>query len=359
MKILVTGGCGFIGSAFILQQLSLGRTVLNLDVLSYAGNPENLYSAACSPNYYFAHGDIGDRVLVSGLLQEFCPDAVVNFAAETHVDRSIVDPTPFFKTNAYGTASLLIETLNWWKNLSKAQRESFRFLHISTDEVFGSLSGDEAAFSEESPYRPRSPYSASKAAADFYVRSFHETYGLPTLITNCSNNYGPRQYPEKFIPLLIINALQGKRLPIYGNGANIRDWLYVEDHCQAIDTVLTRSHPGETYNIGGNCEQSNLDIAHAVTKMLDKIKPRADKKSYSDQIAFVKDRPGHDFRYAINTEKICRDFGWRPTHTLASGLHDTIIWYLANNGWLETIKSRSYKEWYELNYAEPRFEDEK
>lgn len=359
MKILVTGGCGFIGSAFILQQLSLGRTVLNLDVLSYAGNPENLYSAASSPNYYFVHGDIGDRVLVSGLLQKFCPDAIVNFAAETHVDRSIHDPTPFFKTNANGTASLLIETLNWWKELSKAHRESFRFLHISTDEVYGSLTPNEAAFSEDSPYRPRSPYSASKAAADFYVRSFHETYGLPTLITNCSNNYGPRQYPEKFIPLLIINALQKKHLPIYGDGTNIRDWLYVEDHCQAIDTVLTRSHPGETYNIGGNCEKSNLDIAHAITHTLDEIKPRADGKSYSDLITFVKDRPGHDFRYAINAEKIRHDFGWRPMHSLVSGLHDTISWYLSNDGWLETIKSRSYKDWYELNYAEPRFEEEK
>lgn len=352
MKILVTGGAGFIGSCFVLQRIEAGDKILNLDKLTYSGNLMNLVSVENSPLYSFQKGDIGDEKLVKTLLQEFMPDAIVNFAAETHVDRSIVDPDAFVRTNVMGTSVLLRCVKEWWEKLPRQQKESFRFHHISTDEVFGTLSMTDPAFTEQTPFAPNSPYSASKASSDHFVRAFHETYGLPTLITNCSNNYGPRQFPEKLIPLMTLNALKGLPLPIYGTGENIRDWLHVEDHCEAIYEVLTRGRVGETYNVGGNSERNNLTIVNAICDVLDELRPREDKISYKSQITFVKDRPGHDLRYAIDAGKIQSELGWSPSHHFESGLKETIQWYLDNPEWVEQIQSGEYQNWLNTNYKE-------
>lgn len=352
MKFLVTGGAGFIGSCFILQRITKGDSVLNLDKLTYAGNLDNLAEITNSPNYFFVHGDIADKSLTVRLLREFRPDVVVNFAAESHVDRSILDPDTFLQTNVIGTCNLLSETLRYWKCLDEAAKETFRFLHVSTDEVFGSLTKEEPPFTETSPYKPNSPYSASKASADHFVRAFNKTYGLPTLITHCSNNYGPRQYPEKLIPLMVLNAVSGKELPIYGTGSNIRDWIHVEDHCAAIDLVARKAAPGAVYNIGGNSEYSNLQIVQAITKILDDVRPREDGRSYFEQVRFVKDRPGHDFRYAINSSKIFKELGWKPDYSFQTGLRETVLWYLNNPEWVEHVKNKQYSDWMILNYEE-------
>ena len=303
-------------------------------------------------NYSFIRGDIGDRTLVNKLLREFKPQAVVNFAAETHVDRSVVDPKSFVQSNVVGTTNLLLESLDYWRSLEQGSKTQFRFHHISTDEVYGTLGLEDAPFTEETAYSPNSPYSASKASSDHFVRAFHETYGLPTLISNCSNNYGPRQFPEKLIPLMILNAIEGKPLPIYGTGKNIRDWLYVNDHCDAISIILEKAIPGESYNIGGNCEKNNLEVVGAIVKILDKEYPRNDGKSYSEQIMFVKDRPGHDLRYAINASKIKKELGWTPSSNFNQGIRDTVLWYLSNEEWVRNIKNGNYQDWIKQNYEE-------
>lgn len=354
MKFLVTGGAGFIGSCFILQRIADGDSVLNLDKLTYAGNFDNLATVSNHPNYFFIHGDIADKTLSARLFKEFKPDVVINFAAESHVDRSILDPDAFLQTNVIGTCSLLSETLRYWQNLEQKAKENFRFLHISTDEVFGSLTKEEPPFTEMSQYKPNSPYSASKASADHFVRAFNKTYGLPTLITHCSNNYGPRQYPEKLIPLIILNALAGKELPIYGDGSNIRDWIHVEDHCSAIDLVVRKAAPGAVFNIGGNSEFSNLKIVREITEILDEVNPRKDGCSYFDQVRFVKDRPGHDFRYAINSNKIFKELGWRPSYSFHTGLRETVVWYLNNPRWIKNVKNKHYSDWMKLNYEDKR-----
>ena len=354
MKFLVTGGAGFIGSCFILQRIADGDSVLNLDKLTYAGNFDNLATVSNHPNYFFIHGDIADKTLSARLFKEFKPDVVINFAAESHVDRSILDPDAFLQTNVIGTCSLLSETLRYWQNLEQKAKENFRFLHISTDEVFGSLTKEEPPFTEMSQYKPNSPYSASKASADHFVRAFNKTYGLPTLITHCSNNYGPRQYPEKLIPLIILNAVAGKELPVYGDGANIRDWIHVEDHCSAIDLVVRNAAPGAVYNIGGNSEFSNLKIVREITEILDEVNPRKDGCSYFDQVRFVKDRPGHDFRYAINSNKIFKELGWRPSYSFHTGLRETVVWYLNNPRWIKNVKNKHYSDWMKLNYEDKR-----
>lgn len=328
MRLLVTGGAGFIGSNFILRRTAKGDSILNLDKLTYSGNLENLASVKGNTNYSFVRGDIGDRALVNKILGEFKPQAIVNFAAETHVDRSVVDPNSFVQSNVVGTTNLLLESLDYWRSLEEEKKRQFRFHHISTDEVYGTLGFEDAPFTEETAYSPNSPYSASKASSDHFVRAFHETYGLPTLISNCSNNYGPRQFPEKLIPLMILNAIEGKPLPIYGNGKNIRDWLHVNDHCDAISTILKKAVPGESYNVGGNCEKNNLEVVGAVVKILDKECPRSDGKSYSEQITFVKDRPGHDLRYAIDASKIKKELRWSPSFNFDQGIRDTVLWYL-------------------------------
>lgn len=351
-KLLVTGGAGFIGSCFVLQRIAAGDKILNLDKLTYSGNLMNLLEVSDNPNYTFVRGDIGDEGLINRLLREFEPDAVVNFAAESHVDRSIVDPDSFVRTNVMGTSVLLRCVKDWWMTLSEEAKQAFRFHHISTDEVFGTLSMTDPAFTEETPFAPNSPYSASKASSDHFVRAFHETFGLPTVITNCSNNYGPRQFPEKFIPLVTLNAVQGKVLPIYGTGENIRDWLHVEDHCEAIYEVLTRGRIGETYNIGGRSERNNLTIVHSICEILDAVQPRNDGKSYKEQITFVKDRPGHDLRYAINCSKIEKELGWVPRHSFEEGLKETVMWYLSNDEWVRQVQSGEYRQWIETNYAE-------
>lgn len=351
-KLLVTGGAGFIGSCFVLQRIAAGDKILNLDKLTYSGNLINLSEVSDNPNYSFVRGDIGDEGLINRLLREFEPDAVVNFAAESHVDRSIVDPDSFVRTNVMGTSVLLRCVKDWWLTLSEEAKQAFRFHHISTDEVFGTLSMTDPAFTEETPFAPNSPYSASKASSDHFVRAFHETFGLPTVITNCSNNYGPRQFPEKLIPLVTLNAVQGKVLPIYGTGENIRDWLHVEDHCEAIYEVLTRGRIGETYNIGGRSERNNLTIVHSICEILDAVQPRNDGKSYKEQITFVKDRPGHDLRYAINCSKIEKELGWVPRHTFEEGLKETVMWYLSNDEWVRQVQSGEYRQWIETNYAE-------
>ncbi len=336
MKIFTTGGCGFIGSNFILQNIALHQnTILNLDKLTYAGNSDNLEHLNKNNNYQFVHGDICDKNTVSSIFNEFLPDVVVNFAAESHVDRSIDGPMIFIKTNVLGTANLLNEAMNYWIN-----NKNFIFLHISTDEVFGSL-GKKGLFNELSHYKPNSPYSASKASSDHLVRAWNHTYGLPTLITNCSNNYGPYQFPEKLIPLVITNCLDEKPLPVYGKGENIRDWLYVEDHVDAINNVLSNGRAGETYNIGGNNEITNIDIVKTICYILDEIKPRASGESYKKLIMFVSDRPGHDFRYAIDSTKIKNEVGWFPKESFKTGIRKTIQWYIDNEKWWRRIKKNN------------------
>lgn len=352
MRLLVTGGAGFIGSNFILRRTAKGDSILNLDKLTYSGNLENLASVKGNTNYSFVRGDIGDRALVNKILGEFKPQAIVNFAAETHVDRSVVDPNSFVQSNVVGTTNLLLESLDYWRSLEEEKKRQFRFHHISTDEVYGTLGFEDAPFTEETAYSPNSPYSASKASSDHFVRAFHETYGLPTLISNCSNNYGPRQFPEKLIPLMILNAIEGKPLPIYGNGKNIRDWLHVNDHCDAISTILKKAVPGEFYNVGGNCEKNNLEVVGAVVKILDKECPRSDGKSYSEQITFVKDRPGHDLRYAIDASKIKKELRWSPSFNFDQGIRDTVLWYLNNEEWVRNVKNGSYQDWIKQNYEE-------
>lgn len=352
MKLLITGGAGFIGSNFILNRIEKGDQVVNLDKLTYSGNLNNLVSVQNRENYSFVRGDIGDKSLVRKIFSECRPDAVVNFAAETHVDRSVIDPESFVRTNVLGTSNLLLETLEYWKSLSQEEKAKFRFHHISTDEVYGSLGFEDPAFTENTAYAPNSPYSASKASSDHFVRAFHETYGLPTLISNCSNNYGPRQFPEKLIPLMVLNAIEGKPLPIYGNGKNIRDWLHVFDHCDAISLILEKSKPGECYNVGGNSEKNNLEVVAAIINVLDQEVPRPDGKSYSEQIHFVKDRPGHDLRYAINADKIKKDLGWTPKFNFDQGIRETVLWYLANDDWVKNVKDGSYQDWIKKNYEE-------
>ena len=349
--ILVTGGAGFIGANFILDWLSASdEPVLNLDKLTYAGNLENLAALQGDPRYAFVQGDIGDQALVDRLLAQHRPRAIVNFAAESHVDRSIHGPGEFIQTNIVGTFSLLESVRAYYATLDDAGRAAFRFLHVSTDEVYGSLEKDAPAFSETNRYEPNSPYSASKAASDHLVRAYHHTYGLPVVTTNCSNNYGPWQFPEKLIPLMIANALAGKPLPIYGDGQQIRDWLYVSDHCVAIRRVLEAGRLGETYNIGGWNEKPNLDIVHAICDLLGELRPRADGKSYREQITYVTDRPGHDRRYAIDATKIERELGWRPAETFETGIRKTIQWYLDHAQWVANVQSGAYREWVEKNY---------
>jgi len=350
--ILVTGGAGFIGSNFILQQLAAdaATSVVNLDKLTYAGNLRNLEAIATDRRYEFAHGDIGDRSLVRGLLERHQPFAIVHFAAESHVDRSIRGPDDFIRTNVDGTFALLEEVRAYWTRLSGDKSRSFRFLHISTDEVYGSLGPNDSPFSEITAYAPNSPYSASKAASDHLVRAYHHTYGLPTLTTNCSNNYGRFQFPEKLIPLMILNALNGKPLPVYGDGQNVRDWIYVADHCDAVALVLARGVPGETYNIGGWNEKPNLEIVQAVCDIVDEMAPRAGG-SRRELITFVKDRPGHDRRYAMDARKIERELGWRPKETFETGIRKTIRWYLENEEWAKDVTSGSYRQWISTQYS--------
>ncbi len=350
--IIVTGGAGFIGSNFVNAWVKLGLgKVINLDKLTYAGNMENLAGIEHESTHIFVHADIGDRDVVNNLLKTHRPRAVVNFAAESHVDRSIHAPGEFIQTNIVGTFNLLEEVRAYWTELNDADKTSFRFLHVSTDEVYGSLGPSDAAFKETNPYEPNSPYSASKAASDHLVRAYHHTYGLPTLTTNCSNNYGPYHFPEKLIPLVIHNALSGKPLPIYGNGSNIRDWLYVGDHCSAIRRVLEAGKVGETYNIGGWNEKTNLDVVHTLCDILDKKMPKP-QGSYRDQITFVQDRPGHDQRYAIDATKIERELGWKPAETFETGIQKTVDWYLANQEWVAHVTSGEYKNWMSKNYSE-------
>jgi len=341
--ILVTGGAGFIGSNFVRQWVEEEKTpVVNLDKLTYAGNLDSLADVADSPLYLFVQGDVCDGPLVSRLLSEHHPRAVVNFAAESHVDRSIDGPAAFVETNVVGTFRLLEAARQYWSGLAEPQQSQFRFLHVSTDEVYGSL-GPTGLFSEETPYAPNSPYSASKAAADHFVRAYHHTYGLPAVVTNCSNNYGPYQFPEKLIPLMILNALEGKPLPVYGDGQQVRDWLYVEDHCRAVRAVLAGGIPGETYNVGGNCERTNLDVVRTITAIVDRLSADLPHRPCSSLITFVADRPGHDRRYAIDAGKIRRQLGWEPKEDFQSGLERTVRWYLENPDWVERVTSGKYR----------------
>jgi len=341
--ILITGGAGFIGSNLVHYCLEHEDfTLINLDKLTYAGNPESLLSVQNHPRHVFIEGDICDRDLLKDLFQTYQPQAVLHLAAESHVDRSIDGPGEFIQTNVVGTFQLLEAARKYWAALPEEKQRAFRFLHVSTDEVYGSL-GKEGYFTEESRYQPSSPYSASKASSDHIVRAHYHTYGLPTLITNCSNNYGPRQFPEKLIPLMVLNALEGRDLPVYGDGRNVRDWLYVEDHCRALLTALADGRPGDTYNIGGNHEKSNIDVVQTICRLLDEMSPRTDGKPYLDQIVFVKDRPGHDFRYAINASKIQRTLGWQPVESFESGLRRTVEWYLSNREWCAHVQDGSYK----------------
>lgn len=343
-SLLVTGGCGFIGSNFILEMLEKHPElrVINLDALTYAGNPENLASVEDDDRYHFCHGRIGDDVLVSKLLREHGVDAVVNFAAESHVDRSIDNPAAFVETNVLETTRLLHVARGYFQELSGGSRERFRFLHVSTDEVYGTLEQGSAAFSETTPFAPNSPYAASKAASDHLVRSYHHTFGLPVVTTNCSNNYGPFQFPEKLIPLMIANAVEGKPLPVYGDGSNIRDWLYVRDHARAIEVALERGRLGETYCVGGDAERNNLTVVHTVCRILDQLRPKPEGE-YADQITFVKDRPGHDFRYAIDASKIANELGWKPTVSFDEGMERTVRWYLENEAWSRAIHENTYQ----------------
>ncbi|AVR88929.1 dTDP-glucose 4,6-dehydratase [Thauera aromatica] len=349
--ILVTGGAGFIGANFVLDWLAGGgEPVLNLDALTYAGNLETLASVDGDPAHRFVHGDICDRALLERLLAAHRPRAIVHFAAESHVDRSIHGPGAFVRTNVEGTFTLLEAARAYWSALPQGEREAFRFLHVSTDEVYGSLGPDDPAFTETKTYEPNSPYSASKAASDHLVRAWHHTYGLPVLTTNCSNNYGPFQFPEKLIPLMIVNALAGKPLPVYGDGLNVRDWLYVGDHCSAIRTVLARGRVGETYNIGGWNEITNLDIVHSLCALLDELRPDA-AGSHARLITHVTDRPGHDRRYAIDARKIEHELGWKPAQTFATGIRKTVQWYLDNPRWVANVQSGAYRDWVARNYA--------
>jgi dTDP-glucose 4,6-dehydratase len=354
MTILVTGGAGFIGSNFVLDWCCTAENhsekVVNLDLLTYAGNLENLKSLDGNAAHLFVQGDICDRPLIDALLAEHRPRAVVHFAAESHVDRSIHGPGAFIRTNVEGTFTLLEAARAFWSTLKGAEREQFRFHHVSTDEVYGSLKAGDPAFTETNPYEPNSPYSASKAASDHLVRAWHHTYGLPVVTTNCSNNYGPYHFPEKLIPLIIVNALAGKPLPVYGDGQQIRDWLYVTDHCSAIRAVLARGRLGGTYNIGGWNEKANLDIVHTICRLLDELRPDA-KGPYSRLITHVADRPGHDRRYAIDARKIERDLGWRPVETFETGIRKTVEWYLANAAWVSRVQSGEYRRWIKINYG--------
>ncbi len=349
--ILVTGGAGFIGANFVIDWLAQhSEPVINLDKLTYAGNLENLASLQGDSRHIFVQGDIGDRVLVGKLLAEHQPRAIVNFAAESHVDRSIHGPEDFIQTNIVGTFHLLEEVRGYWNGMSDADKAAFRFLHVSTDEVYGSLGKEDAPFTEETPFAPNSPYSASKASSDHLVRAYHHTYGLPVLTTNCSNNYGPYQFPEKLIPLMILNATRSKALPIYGDGMNVRDWLYVSDHCAAIRVVLENGRVGETYNIGGWNEMPNLDIVHRVCGLLDEFQPNPEGPA-TRLITYVKDRPGHDRRYAIDATKIHRELGWKPAETFETGIRKTVQWYLDNMGWVENVASGAYREWTDKQYG--------
>lgn len=348
--ILVTGGAGFIGSCYVLARCAAGDTVINLDKLTYSGNMENLVSLKDNPRHIFIHGDIRNTELTEYLLKVYQPNGVVHFAAESHVDRSIIDPEAFVRTNVLGTCALLHSVKAWWSSLLESQKNTFRFLHVSTDEVFGALQPSEPAFTEETSYSPNSPYSASKASSDHFVRAFYETYGLPTLISNCSNNYGPRQFPEKLIPLVILNSLVRKPLPVYGTGSNIRDWLHVEDHCTAIQKILEAGQIGQSYNIGGNSERTNLQVVHGICAILDELVP-SPNGSYKNLIKFVTDRPGHDFRYAINCAKLSAELDWVPTYTFETGLRETVIWYLENAEWVRNIQSGEYRSWMQTNYG--------
>ncbi len=360
--ILVTGGAGFIGANFVLDWLAQSdETVINLDALTYAGNLQNLTSLATDQRHIFVHGDIGDSALVTSLLAQHQPRAIINFAAESHVDRSILGPEDFIQTNIVGTFRLLESVRAYWKGLNGETKQDFRFLHVSTDEVYGSLAKDEPAFSETRRYEPNSPYSASKAASDHLVRAYHHTYGLPVLTTNCSNNYGPYHFPEKLIPLMIVNALASKPLPVYGDGQQIRDWLYVKDHCSAIRRVLEAGRIGEVYNIGGCNEKTNIEIVHTVCALLDELRPLSTAHSplttphlalptYRSLITYVADRPGHDRRYAIDASKIEHELGWRPTETFETGIRKTVQWYLDNQGWVSNVQSGAYRTWVEKNY---------
>ncbi|HBO8103068.1 TPA: dTDP-glucose 4,6-dehydratase [Pseudomonas aeruginosa] len=351
MTILVTGGAGFIGSNFVLDWLAQSdEPVINLDKLTYAGNLENLASLDGDARHLFVQGDIGDSALVAKLLADHQPRAILNFAAESHVDRSIHGPEDFIETNIVGTFRLLEAVRAYWNALEPQAQQAFRFLHVSTDEVYGSLGKAEPAFTEKHQYEPNSPYSASKAASDHLVRAYHHTYGLPVLTTNCSNNYGPYHFPEKLIPLMIVNALAGKPLPVYGDGQQIRDWLYVKDHCSAIRRVLEAGVLGETYNVGGWNEKPNLEIVRTVCALLDELRPRADGQPYQQQIAYVTDRPGHDRRYAIDATKLATELGWKPAETFETGIRKTVQWYLDNQTWVNNVLSGDYRQWMETNY---------
>jgi len=350
--ILVTGCAGFIGSNFVHHWLaSHDEPIVNLDKLTYAGNLANLSALAQDKRHIFVQGDIGDKELVSKLLAEHQPRAVLNFAAESHVDRSILGPGEFIQTNVVGTFNLLEAVRAYWSDLDEVKKKNFRFLHVSTDEVYGTLAPQDPPFAETNPFEPNSPYAASKASSDHLVRAWHHTYGLPVLTTNCSNNYGPFHFPEKLIPLVILNALDNKPLPIYGDGQQVRDWLYVQDHCRAIARVLEAGCPGETYNIGGANEKANIDVVKTICARLDALRPRADGKGYAEQITYVKDRPGHDRRYAIDATKIARELDWTPQETFESGIEKTVQWYLDNTEWVQGVKSGEYRKWLGKQYG--------
>jgi dTDP-glucose 4,6-dehydratase len=350
--VLVTGGAGFIGSNFVLEWMAAGRgPLVNLDKLTYAGNPENLASVADDPAYGFVHGDICDTALVEKVFADQRPRAVVHFAAESHVDRSILGPEAFLKTNIEGTFTLLKAARAYYEGLQGEERERFRFLHVSTDEVYGTLEPDDPAFHEDTPYAPNSPYAASKAASDHLVRAWVHTYGLPAMVTNCSNNYGPYHFPEKLIPLMIANAQKGKPLPVYGDGQQVRDWLYVTDHCRALTTVLEKGKVGETYNVGGGNQRSNLSVVKTVCALLDELLPESKFCPHEQLITYVADRPGHDRRYAIDARKIASELGWRAQESFETGLKKTVAWYLANPGWVERVMTGAYREWVEKNYG--------
>jgi dTDP-glucose 4,6-dehydratase len=351
--ILVTGGAGFIGSNFVLNWIAKTKAgIVNLDLLTYAGNRRNLVSVEGDSRHVFVKGDIGDGALVGSLLEKYKPRAILHFAAESHVDRSIAGPGAFIQTNIVGTFSLLEQAKKYWSGLPAEDKAAFRFLHVSTDEVYGTLGTDDPAFTEETAYTPNSPYAASKASSDHLVRAYFHTYGLPVLTTNCSNNYGPFQFPEKLIPLVILNALEGKPLPVYGDGLNVRDWLFVGDHCAAIRQVLERGRIGETYNVGGSSERTNLNVVTTICDILDELRPDAKIGSRRELITYVKDRPGHDRRYAINAEKIANELGWRPEKQFESGIRETVEWFLENLAWVDEVRSGAYQQWIDLNYAE-------